>query len=98
MTEPSEAVSAWIGPLIGLGFGIATIKMLGNLNTTPQQQTEIGNILSRSKKVPDGFLLRIYNKNIPKAKRILNMSGFKVIGEYENIPGISYLKFEEKVK
>jgi len=61
MTEPSEAVSGWIEPLIGLGFGIATIKMLGGMKLSDNEKTEIGKILSRSKRVPDGFLLKCFN-------------------------------------
>mgnify|MGYP001347427059 CR=1 FL=1 len=96
--DVSNAVSGWIGPLIGLGFGIATIKMLGNMNFSSEQKTEIGDILSKSKNVGDGFLLRVRNQNLSKAKRIITFSGFKIINEYPSAVGISYLKFVEKSK
>jgi len=81
MTEPSEAVSGWIGPLIGLGFGIATINMLKGLNTTPEQKTEIQRLLYASQTVGnnDTFIVWAYNQNVQKAARVLNSSGFKVI-------------------
>lgn len=92
----SSAVASWIGPLIGIGFGVATIKMLGNLNVSESQGTEIGNILSRAKRVSDGFLLRCYDKNVSRAKRVLKLSNFKIIGEYPSTPGLTYIKFVEK--
>ena len=88
----------WLGPLIGIGFAAVTLKFLSGLNLNPTQQTEIGDLLLHAKNYGDGYMIRVRNQNLPKAKRILNMSGFKVISLHQDIPGITYLKFVEKLK
>ena len=93
-TSPAEVAGSWIGPLIGIGFAAATLRMLDRVS--PRYRNPLGELLSKSKKVNGDWMVRVYNKNLNRAKLLLKIGNFKIIGVYKSAPGISYIKFEER--
>jgi len=94
MTDsPVSIASSWIGPIIGLGFGLYTLKMLQGLPYTARRDIDV--LLSKSKRVNNQWVVNVKNINLNRVRRLLKMSGFKIVDEHMVVKGIHQIKFEE---
>lgn len=92
----TDELGGLFGAIVGVGLGLYTLKFLSNLS--PEHRTQIEELLSKSKKVSNGFLLRTRIARVKEAKALINRSGFKVIEEYPSAMDLVYIKFVEKNK
>lgn len=78
MTDIGDTLGGFVGPIIGIGLGLYTLKLLNQLPTHQRQDVE--RLLSYSEPLGAGGKSVVWVKsyNLTQAKKLLFKSGFKV--------------------
>jgi len=94
MTELTDDITGLIGLGVAAGFTITTLKALQNL--TPKIKNEIESILNKSTKIGKTYELKVRHSKLQRVRRILSLSGFKLVNQYELGDNVTLVIFEEK--